>query len=33
MWYTKSEDSQITAFGALQGPAPFQQAILQSPGL
>lgn len=24
---------QITAFGGLQGPAPFQQAILQSPGL
>src|ERR1700727_1717976 len=23
---------QITAFGGLQGPAPFQQAILQSPG-
>ena len=24
---------QITAFGGLNGPAPFQQAILQSPGL
>lgn len=23
---------QITAFGGLQGPAPFQQAVLQSPG-
>ena len=24
---------QITAFGGLKGAAPFQQAILQSPGL
>lgn len=24
---------QITAFGNQQGPAPFQQAIMQSPGL
>lgn len=24
---------QITAFGGLRGPAPFQQAILQSPGI